>query len=499
MKKLLAWALALSMVLVSTVPAMAADPVKPEPKAIPIVAVEAQDQAGIDELNAAGLDIIAIEDGYVALIMVKDFEREYFAANDIEYIVIEEDATAQVDWLGYEMEGGNFSTFAAPIPGIPGSSATGDPSLEIDVNAMFDPTDVAFDEKYGFPKRLGYRTVTEYYGEMNYLAALYPELVKMEVIGTSVEGVPIYALEICNEPGKRDGRPETFHMAGNHAREWPTNELAMNLTWYLLTQYGKNSEVTALLDSTRVWMVPMSNPDGMHYDQRNNPGSWRKNRTLNPDGTYGIDINRNWSYRWGSNNGSSSDYNSGTYRGVAPNSEPETQAVISVYKNNQIISSISGHTSGQLVIFAWAYVNNPNNAHPLLGELARKQADINLHADQNGNVMYAQSGEINDYLWGAVRALGFTYEYGTSFVPAYGGYDRYKAIAPYNDYYGNQRRIPLTYPTAQAAAGARAPATDLAAPVAFMTEPYIIGYGSTDRFATAAKVQAMGDLTGKIL
>jgi murein tripeptide amidase MpaA len=499
MKKLLVWAVALTMVFATSVPAMAADPGDGGSTAIPIVAVEAQDQAGVDALNAAGLDIISVGDDYVVFIMVKDFEREYFAANGTEYTVVEEDATADVEWLGYATEDGGLSLFSAPITGIPGQAGTGVPALYIDTNAMFDPDGISFDSKYGFPERLGYRTVSEYYGEMNYLAKAYPDLVKKHVIGYSVENVPIVALEISNAPGANDGRPNTFHMAGNHSREWPTNELAMNLTWYLLTQYNKNAEVTGLLNSTTVWMVPMSNPDGVHYDQRNNPGTWRKNRSLNADGTYGVDINRNWSYRWGSNNGSASQYSSETYRGVAPNSEPEIQAITSVYKNNQIISSISGHTSGQLVIFAWAYINNPNNADPLLTQLAREQANINMHADQNGNVMYAQSGEINDYLWGAVRALGYTYEYGTSFVPVYGGYERYKAVAPYTDYYGNQRRIPVTYPTAAAAVGARAPAADLTAPVVFLTDPFIIGYGSADRFSSAAKVNALGDLTGKIL
>ena len=189
MKKLLVMILALMVVFTSTIPAVAADPT-PSKVMIPIVAVDAHDQAGVEKLYAAGLDILNVEDN-VVFIMVKDFEREYFEANGIEYTVVEEDATAQVDWLGYKKEKFGFSTFAAPITGIPGSSASGDPTLTINTNAVFYPTDVAFDEKYGFPQRLGYRTVTEHYGQMNYKAQAYPDLGKINIIGYTVQGVPI--------------------------------------------------------------------------------------------------------------------------------------------------------------------------------------------------------------------------------------------------------------------------------------------------------------------
>jgi hypothetical protein len=68
-KKLLARALALALVFTAAAPAMAGEPAQPGPKtAIPAVAVEAYGQAGVDELSAAGLDIIGAGDNYVALI-----------------------------------------------------------------------------------------------------------------------------------------------------------------------------------------------------------------------------------------------------------------------------------------------------------------------------------------------------------------------------------------------------------------------------------------------
>jgi hypothetical protein len=271
----------------------------------------------------------------------------------------------------------------------------------------------------GFPLRATYRTVVEHQGEMRYLAQTYPDITKIHFLGytngistnSATLGafpeyrIPLYALEVCNKPGVMDGRPATLHQAGNHAGELDSNEFCANLMWYLCTNYGKIDEVTELLDTTRVYLMPTTNSDGNMVSFRTASGNRRCNAR-------GVDLNRNWAYRWGSSTGSTaSPGTSGNYRGFMPNSEPETRAISQLYREDNIVSSVSGHTNGQIVIFAWAHIENPKNAHPLIYELAKRQTDINGYTAQNGNVMYSQSGEINDYLWGSMRALGFTYEY----------------------------------------------------------------------------------------
>ena len=78
--------------------------------------------------------------------------------------------------------------------------------------------------------------------------------------------------------------------------------------------------------------MPVANPDGYDYtfdDDR----LWRKNlRDNDGDGQVaigdGVDLNRNFPTRWGyDDEGSSPDPSSDTYRGPAPASEPETQAL----------------------------------------------------------------------------------------------------------------------------------------------------------------------------
>ena len=94
------------------------------------------------------------------------------------------------------------------------------------------------------PEDVYKRQVVDYMGEMKYLAQTYPEITKLSIIGYSwgikddavalngvsndnvdpERSIPIYALEICNNPGEMDGRPATLHQAGNHGGELDANE-----------------------------------------------------------------------------------------------------------------------------------------------------------------------------------------------------------------------------------------------------------------------------------
>src|SRR5437867_5784979 len=59
--------------------------------------------------------------------------------------------------------------------------------------------------------------------------------------------------------------------------------------------------------------VPVVNPDGYAYTESSDR-YWRKNRRDNGDGTFGVDLNRNWGYQWGLSSGSSGVTYSDTYR-----------------------------------------------------------------------------------------------------------------------------------------------------------------------------------------
>jgi murein tripeptide amidase MpaA len=74
-----------------------------------------------------------------------------------------------------------------------------------------------------------------------------------------------------------------------------------------------------------ILITPMQNPDGYEYS-RNHERYWRKNRRRNSDGTFGVDLNRNWDDHWGQFM-SSSNPDDDNYMGLFPMSEPEVYLI----------------------------------------------------------------------------------------------------------------------------------------------------------------------------
>ena len=71
---------------------------------------------------------------------------------------------------------------------------------------------------------------------------------------------------------------------------------------------GQDPALTNLVNTREIWVLPNVNPDGGEYDIESGFYQWwRKNRRPNPGGSFGVDLNRNYGYRWGCCGGSSSD------------------------------------------------------------------------------------------------------------------------------------------------------------------------------------------------
>jgi hypothetical protein len=171
--------------------------------------------------------------------------------------------------------------------------------------------------------------------EYEQVARRHPLITKLVKIGKTTNGVDIIALKVSlGAPLLKDGaKPSTLYMSAQHAREWITPEMNRRLMHYFVDGYLRNRRVTNLINTTEMWFVPASTPDG--YDRTFEPGQreWRKNlRDNDGDGQItnvdGVDPNRNFAYKWGyDNEGSSPDQTSLTYRDPGPNSEPESKAL----------------------------------------------------------------------------------------------------------------------------------------------------------------------------
>jgi carboxypeptidase T len=194
------------------------------------------------------------------------------------------------------------------------------------------------DERY---KR--YNHVASYLKEVE---RRFPQLAKVYVIGHSLEGKEILAIHLTDQAHRSREKESVLFNAMHHAREVMTAEVAVDIINYLTQGVGRDRRVAGWLSKYNIWVVPMLNPDGNERVWTSDT-MWRKNTR---DG-HGVDINRNYAYDWGKCSGSSGSKGSPVYRGAAPASEPETQALINLATRIRPKFSISYHSYSELVIY----------------------------------------------------------------------------------------------------------------------------------------------------
>jgi Zinc carboxypeptidase/Immune inhibitor A peptidase M6 len=250
-----------------------------------------------------------------------------------------------------------------------------------------------------------------------------PRIAKLVEFGTTVQGKPIVALKVTKDPQKSDGRkPSVLYLSAQHAREWITPEMNRRLMHYFLDGYNSNRTVRKLVNTRELWFVPVANPDG--YDWTFEPGQrlWRKNlRDNNGDGEItpgdGVDLNRNFDYRWGyDNEGSSPDPGSETYRGPGPNSEPETQGLDRFARRVGFEFFVNYHSAAELLLYGTGWqVATPTPDDVLYEAMAGDDANpaIPGYDPDISAELYTTNGDTDTYLQEKYGTLGFTPEMST--------------------------------------------------------------------------------------
>lgn len=275
------------------------------------------------------------------------------------------------------------------------------------------------------PPGLGdYHTYDETIAEMSSYVASHASIARLDTIGVSIEGRLILGVKISDDVALEEAEPEVLVVGCHHARELMSVELPLYLMRRLLDGYGVDPLLTSLVDSREIWIVPILNPDGHVYVQNNSGGQsggwWRKNRRPNGDGTFGVDLNRNYGFNWGHDNlGSSPSPAVETYRGTAPFSEPETAAIRDFMARHEFSVSASFHSYGQLFLYPWGYDLLDTPDHAVFGALGDSVAVQNGYRAGNpkSGAIYLTNGDMDDWVYGDTtakpRLLGFTFELNT--------------------------------------------------------------------------------------
>lgn len=236
--------------------------------------------------------------------------------------------------------------------------------------------------------------------ELQRMAAQHPDVMEVKSAGKSVLGLDLWAVRLRAEgPLPFEMRERLYIDGGIHANEQLGMELALLYVKFLVEGHGKDENATWILENRDTLVAPMVNPDGNLRDARQN--------------TRLVDMNRNFPYGWGGP-GASDTIGSGTYRGPAPASEPEVQAIVRLIQEFDPDFSQSYHTGTTMLLHPWGGNDTAVPDRPVYDRICREFLTIEGSDEfPCGDVfttIYPATGGTVDFAYGATGAISFTYE-----------------------------------------------------------------------------------------
>jgi hypothetical protein len=250
------------------------------------------------------------------------------------------------------------------------------------------------------------------------LADNFPAVCVRTTLGLTPQGRQMWCLKISDNPGTTEVEPAVFINAASHAREPLGTSTCVAFATKLLTEYGSDSVSTWLVNSREIYIVPVMNPDGYVFnsDSGGSQSNWRKNRRGPVPPNVGIDLNRNYGYKWGyDNQGSSNRPQDETYRGPSRFSETETQLVRDFLAQFQPHNCMDFHTFGQYNMYPWGYASGAPPDQAVLEE-AVDTFQVNNHypmgnTGQVNQTIYACNGLSVDWEYSDTASKFVTYAY----------------------------------------------------------------------------------------
>ncbi|CAH1779626.1 unnamed protein product [Owenia fusiformis] len=261
-----------------------------------------------------------------------------------------------------------------------------------------------------------YRTAAEIFQWLDQTAANCPAGATCTVtnIGTSWEGRELKVFRISNGPNKRAIWIDSLI----HAREWISGATNLYFIDQLVNNYN-NAANRAMVDAYDWVFMPIINIDGYQYTF-DTDRMWRRTRSDRGDilGCVGCDANRNFDFQW-MTIGASDDPCSNTYAGVAPNSEPEVDAVRAYIMQNPSYygAFITMHSYSQLFLLPYGYtVDFPQDYDEMMRVADLATEDLfNVHgtvyeSDSASVILYPSSGTSRDWAKG-VPQIKYVYTF----------------------------------------------------------------------------------------
>ncbi|XP_047490161.1 carboxypeptidase B-like isoform X2 [Penaeus chinensis] len=252
------------------------------------------------------------------------------------------------------------------------------------------------------PLSNAYMTFTQMEYYLREINTTYAPRVSVKSIGKSVEGRDIWMVHV-RSGGCAQGK-SVYLECGIHPREW----IAPAVCLQIVSRLAVHCSVTRAFN---VYIVPMANPDGYVYTWTTNR-LWRKNRGNAGGQCVGVDLNRNWGFKFGV--GASSNPCSEVYMGPSAFSEPETQALrdvmTSLSEAGNLELVIAVHSYGQMLLYPWGWTTEEAPDTPemaALGEIFANTAHLRHNTvytvTSSSSGLYFASGATDDWAKGVLN------------------------------------------------------------------------------------------------
>lgn len=243
-----------------------------------------------------------------------------------------------------------------------------------------------------------YHMYEELTHELDSLYQAYPGIAFMESLGvTTLDKRVIWGFKVSDNVEIDEDEPAVLYVSTHHGCEMIGMEYCLYLIKYLLTNYGINRKVTAWIDETEIWFVPLFNPDGYWAVYSDVNHGWRKNaRDTNDNGIYyeyadtfsyadhdGVDLNRNYSFGW--ELGGSTEPLNWRYRGESPFSEDENKAMFELATREMFQIALTFHSFGEVVVYPWDWDGELSPDHPVFSTIADSVASRIPKEDGSGS------------------------------------------------------------------------------------------------------------------
>ena len=186
-----------------------------------------------------------------------------------------------------------------------------------------------------------YPTYDIYCEMMQYFAETYPEICKLDTIGSTYSDYKLLAVKITDNVNEDETEPEFFLGGQMHGDELIGGMVCLRLIDKLLRDYGTDSEVTNLVDNMEIFINPLSNPEGTYIGGGDNL-NWALRYTRNGIGfEHFIDINRNFPDAIAGEHPDSSVYSF------------ETEAFMRYADNHKFVMSANLHSGAEVVNYPY--------------------------------------------------------------------------------------------------------------------------------------------------